>query len=172
MTVAYLSIGSNIGDRLEHLVEAVRALHFRDEVEVLSVSSIYETAPVGYTDQADFLNVTVCVETIARAFDLLEICQEIERELGRVRAIRWGPRTVDLDILLYGVDNIEAENLVVPHPRMHERAFVLIPLLEIAPTIAHPATGKLFSEEFAVQDGGVILWKKVDGVGHFLQLKG
>ena len=74
----------------------------------------------------------------------MAVCQEIEQGLGRVRDIRWGPRTVDLDILLYNNDNIEAENLIVPHPRMHERAFVLIPLLEIAPAIAHPATGKCF----------------------------
>jgi 2-amino-4-hydroxy-6-hydroxymethyldihydropteridine diphosphokinase len=172
MTVAYLSIGSNIDDRLYHLAKAVQALHSHDGVEVLAVSSVYETAPVGYTDQSDFLNVTVCVETVAGAHELLEICQGIERELGRVRTIRWGPRTVDLDILLYGNDNIETENLVVPHPRMHERAFVLIPLLEIAPFIANPtAPRKLFSEEAAVRDSGVILWKKVDGVEHFLQLK-
>ena len=81
------------------------------------------------------------------AHELLAVCQEIEDELGRVRDIRWGPRTVDLDILLYNNDNIKTESLTVPHPRMHERAFVLIPLLEIAARIAHPETGKLFSEE-------------------------
>ncbi|MEK5040513.1 2-amino-4-hydroxy-6-hydroxymethyldihydropteridine diphosphokinase [Sporosarcina sp. FSL K6-3457] len=171
MTVAYLSIGSNIGDRLYHLVEAVRALHSHGGMEVVAVSSIYETAPVGYTDQADFLNVAVCVETVVDAQELLAICQQVERELGRQRTIRWGPRTVDLDILLYGTDTIETENLVVPHPRMHERAFVLIPLLEIAPTIIQPATGKLYSEESAVQDSGVMLWKKVSGIEYFLQLK-
>lgn len=171
MTIAYLSIGSNIGDRVYHLVEAVRALHSYDRVDVLAVSSIYETAPVGYTDQADFLNVAVCVETDVDAHGLLEVCQKVEQGLGRERTIRWGPRTVDLDILLYRIDNIETENLVVPHPRMHERAFVLIPLLEINPAITHPATGKLFSEETAVQDSGVMLWRKVDGVEHFLRLK-
>ena len=92
------------------------------------------------------------------AQDLLEICQKIEHELGRVRDIRWGPRTVDLDILLYNNDNIETENLIVPHPRMHERAFVLIPLLEIAPLKAP-----------SVIDAGVILWKKVNGVDHLLR---
>ena len=170
MTVAYLSIGSNIGDRLHHLVEAVRALHSHDGVKVVAVSSIYETAPVGYTDQADFLNVTVCVGTVASAQELLALCQQVEQELGRERTIRWGPRTVDLDILLYGTDSIEEENLVVPHPRMHERAFVLIPLLEIAPAVVHPTTGTLYAEEIAVQDGGVELWKKVNGVEQFLQV--
>lgn len=173
MTVTYLSIGSNIGDRLYHLVEAVRALHSHDGMEVVGVSSIYETAPVGYTDQEDFLNVAVCVETVVDAQELLAVCQQVERGLGRQRTIRWGPRTVDLDILLYGTDNIETENLVVPHPRMHERAFVLMPLLEIAPLIAHPKKPeKLYSEEAAVRDSGVVLWKKVGGVEHFLQLGG
>ncbi len=170
MSVAYISIGSNIGDRLHYLIGAVQALHSREGLTVQAVSSVYETAPVGYTDQADFLNVVVRVETVLGAHELLEVCQEFEQELGRVRTIRWGPRTVDLDILLYNIDSIETENLIVPHPRMHERAFVLIPLLEIAPVIAHPATGKSFTEEAAVQDSGVILWKKVDGVDHFLQL--
>lgn len=171
MTMAYLSIGSNIGDRLHHLREAVRALHSHDEVKVLAVSSIYETAPVGFVDQADFLNLAVQVKTGLGAQELLGVCQAIEQGLGRVRDIRWGPRTVDLDILLYNTDNIIAENLVVPHPRMCERAFVLIPLLEIAPAIAHPATGKLFSEEAAVCDSGVVLWQKVDGVERFLRVK-
>ena len=133
MNTAYISIGSNIGDRLHHLQEAIRGLHSHQRIEVTKVSSIYETAPVGYTNQADFLNLAVCVETSLDPYELLASCQDIENGLGRVRQIRWGPRTVDLDILLYNNDNIEAENLLVPHPRMGERAFVLVPLLEIAP---------------------------------------
>lgn len=171
MNVAYLSIGSNIEDRFHHLQEATRALHTYEGVEVLAVSSVYETAPVGYTDQADFLNLVVKIETDLSARDLLEVCQKTEQELGRERIIRWGPRTADLDILLYNNDNIAVEKLTVPHPRMHERTFVLIPLLEIEPSIAHPVTGRLFSEEAAVQDSGVMLWKRIDGVGHFLQMK-
>ncbi len=158
MNIAYLSIGSNIGDRLHHLTEAVRALRLREGIIVTSVSSIYETAPVGFTDQADFLNMVVCVETGLAAQDLLEVCQKIEHGLGRIRDIRWGPRTVDLDILLYNNDNIETDNLIVPHPRMHERAFVLIPLLEIAPLMSSPMV-----------DAGVVLWKKVNGVNDLLQ---
>lgn len=170
MNTAYISIGSNIGDRLHHLVEAVRILRLREGITVTAVSSIYETAPVGFTDQADFLNMVVGVETGLVAEDLLEVCQQVEHELGRVRDIRWGPRTVDLDVLLYNNDNIETENLVVPHPRMHERAFVLIPLLEIAPLVAHPTReAKLFAEEAAVRDEGVILWKKLNGVDELLQ---
>nr|WP_222439445.1 2-amino-4-hydroxy-6-hydroxymethyldihydropteridine diphosphokinase [Sporosarcina sp. BP05] len=153
-----MSIGSNIGDRLYHLTEAVRALHSHDGIIVTSVSSIYETAPVGFTDQADFLNMVVCVETALTAQVLLEECQKVEHGLGRVRDVRWGPRTADLDILLYNSESIETENLIVPHPRMYERAFVLIPLLEIAPLKAS-----------AVKDTGVVLWKKVNGVNDLLR---
>lgn len=159
MNTAYISIGSNIGDRLHHLMEAVRSLHSHEKIEVSDVSSIYETAPVGYTDQANFLNLVVSVETFLDPYELLSACQHIENGLGRVRDIRWGPRTVDLDILLYNNDNIEAENLTVPHPRMGERAFVLVPLLEIVPTIGHPVTGNPFT---VADDDGVVLWKKAD----------
>ncbi len=165
MNIAYISIGSNIGDRLHHLVEAVRALQSHERIEVTKLSSIYETAPVGYTDQADFLNLVVCVATSLDPYELLAACQEIEIGLGRIRDIRWGPRTADLDILLYNNDNIEAEKLIVPHPRMGERAFVLVPLLEIAPALGHPVTGDPFT---VADDDGVILWKKVEGVGQLL----
>lgn len=165
MNTAFISIGSNIGDRLHHLTEAVRALHSHERIEVAKVSSIYETVPVGYTDQDDFLNLAVSVETSLDPFELLTACQQIENGLGRVRDIRWGPRTVDLDILLYNNDNIEAENLVVPHPRMGERAFVLVPLLEIAPTIGHPVTGIRFE---IPKDEGVLRWKEIEGVEQLL----
>ena len=100
---------------------------------------------------------------------MLTVCQGIEHELGRVRTVRWGPRIVDLDILLYNNDNIKAENLIIPHPRMHERAFVLIPLLEIAPEIVHPVTGRFYSEEAAIHDQGVLLKQKVSGVEEFIR---
>ncbi|MCG7346248.1 2-amino-4-hydroxy-6-hydroxymethyldihydropteridine diphosphokinase [Sporosarcina sp. ACRSL] len=165
MNTAYISLGSNIEDRLQHLTEAIHALHSHQQIEVTKVSSIYETAPVGYTDQADFLNLAVCVKTSLNPYELLAACQDIENGLGRVREVRWGPRTVDLDILLYNNDNIEAENLIVPHPRMGERAFVLVPLLEIAPTIEHPVSGTPFS---VADENGVVLWKKIEKVGELL----
>ena len=167
MNTAYISIGSNIGDRLYHLQEAIRSLHSHQRIEVTKISSIYETAPVGYTDQADFLNLAVCVETSLDPFELLASCQDIEDGLGRVRQVRWGPRTVDLDILLYNNDNIEAENLLVPHPRMGERAFVLVPLLEISPSISHPVTGVPFAKDVPVDDS-VVLWKRIEEVGQLL----
>ena len=169
MTSAFISIGSNIGERLLHLKDAVRALHSHNKVSVLSMSSVYETAPVGYTDQADFLNIVIEVRTTLDAISLLSVCQEIEQELGRVRTVRWGPRIVDLDILLYNNANIKAENLIIPHPRMHERAFVLLPLLEIAPEAVHPVTHRFYSEEATVHDQGVLLKQKVSGVQEFIQ---
>lgn len=158
MNKVFISIGSNIGEREVYLGEAVKALNDREDTTVESVSSIYETAPVGYTDQADFLNIVIAIETTLTAVDLLSVCQEIEQELGRKRIIRWGPRTVDLDILLYNEEKIVTENLIVPHPRMAERAFVLIPLLEIEPNQVNPLSGKPYSEEKAVHEEGVQIW--------------
>lgn len=163
MNQVFISIGSNVGDRLQYLKGAIEGLRSVEGVSVVRISSIYETAPVGYIDQADFLNIVVAVETTLAAHDLLTVCQQIENELERVRDIRWGPRTVDLDILLYNHDNIETERLVVPHPRMHERAFVLIPLVEIAPDVVHPVTGKQYAEEAAVHDDSVRVWREVEG---------
>lgn len=160
MNTAYLSIGSNMGDRESYLREAVQALAAMSGIFVRQVSSIYETVPVGYTDQADFLNIAVHLETTLSPEALLDACQEIEQTLGRERLIRWGPRTVDLDILLYNQDNIEMERLLIPHPRMKERAFVLIPLLEIAPNINDSISGIPLSEEAAAQETGVYIWKQ------------
>lgn len=169
MMTAYLSIGSNIEDRYAHLVEAIRSLQLHAQISVVAISSIYETTPVGFVDQADFLNLVVEVETNLHAQELLSVCQQIENEQGRVRDIRWGPRTVDLDILLYNNDNIVVENLIVPHPRMHERAFVLIPLVEIAPAITEPVTGEAYCEKAAIQEEGIQKWKERTLVEQILQ---
>ena len=134
MNDVYLSIGTNMGDRKRNLQEAVFMLTQVPGIEVQSVSSIYETAPVGYVDQAAFLNIAVYVKTTKSAEEMLTACQHVENELGRVRLIRWGPRIIDLDILLYNQDNMESEHLIIPHARMYERAFVLVPLMEIAKT--------------------------------------
>lgn len=159
MNTAYLSIGTNMGDREEYLKLAIGSLRATEGVESVEASSIYETVPVGVTDQADFLNIVVRVETVLEPFELLAECQRIEQELGRVRTIRWGPRTADLDILLYNTDIIDSKTLSVPHPRMRERAFVLIPLTEIAPECIDPITGRPFREESVMQEDGVVLWK-------------
>lgn len=169
MNSAYLSMGSNIGNRLEHLQLAVRQLNEHPSITVRKISSVYETEPVGLTEQAKFLNIAVELETSLEAIELLHACQSIENKLGRMRKIRWGPRTVDLDILLYNEEQIQLEDLIVPHLRMQERAFVLVPLVEIAKEAKNPVTGKLYRKEPALEEGGVTLWKKVTETEDFFQ---
>jgi 2-amino-4-hydroxy-6-hydroxymethyldihydropteridine diphosphokinase len=127
---AFLALGSNLGDRLEHLRHAVEALNRQEGVRVVRSSRVYETAPVG-PPQPDYLNAVIEVRTTLAARDLLDICLDVERDMGRVREERWGPRVIDVDVLTYDAERIDEPDLVVPHPRMHERAFVLVPLLEL-----------------------------------------
>lgn len=145
---AYIGLGSNIGDRKFQLNRAVELLKGAEKVEVTAVSSYYNTAPVGYEQQPDFLNAVVEIRTALSAYGLLQLCSEIEKELKRERIIRWGPRTIDLDVLLFGNEIIYKKDLVIPHPRMHERRFVLEPLNEIAPEVMHPVFNKYIREIF------------------------
>lgn len=142
MNKVYLALGTNIEPRDVHLSEALNLLEADEAIVIEKRSSIYETVPVGYLDQADFLNMVIEIQTLLEPFALLELCQEIELKLGRERDIRFGPRTIDLDILLYSQENIKEDRLMVPHPRMHERAFVLVPLAEIAADAILPNTEK------------------------------
>ena len=135
MTKVYLSLGSNIGDKKAYLDAALDRLNQLPQTSVTLVSSFYETAAWGKTDQDDFLNICCELETSLSAQQLLSDCQQIEKDLDRVRHEHWGPRTIDIDILLYGIERIETDNLKVPHPYMTERAFVLVPLHEIAPSL-------------------------------------
>ncbi|MEO4055527.1 2-amino-4-hydroxy-6-hydroxymethyldihydropteridine diphosphokinase [Solibacillus sp. CAU 1738] len=169
MNDVFLSIGTNIGERENNLKQAVRLL--QHQFEVINVSSIYETAPVGYLDQPSFLNIAVHVKTSKSPFDTLFTCQAIENELGRVRDIRWGPRIIDLDILLYNHENIEAENLIVPHPRMYERAFVLVPLVEIAPNFAceQLAQARQKLDTLDREKEGITQWKTIATVDEFVR---
>ncbi|WP_129595856.1 2-amino-4-hydroxy-6-hydroxymethyldihydropteridine diphosphokinase [Anaerophilus nitritogenes] len=130
MNKAYLSLGSNLGNKKENIENALKYLE-SESVHIVSVSSYYETEPVGYTDQDWFLNMAIQIETSLNPYELLLYCQEIEQKLKRKRIIRWGPRTIDIDILLYENIYMNDEKLTIPHPRMIERAFVMIPLLEI-----------------------------------------
>jgi 2-amino-4-hydroxy-6-hydroxymethyldihydropteridine diphosphokinase/dihydroneopterin aldolase/2-amino-4-hydroxy-6-hydroxymethyldihydropteridine diphosphokinase len=143
---AYIGIGTNIGNREANLDVAIKMLNIENEIEVAAVSSYINTAPVGYTQQPDFLNAAVEIKTTLSAHKLLEVCQQIELALKRERIIRWGPRTIDLDILLFDDLILNEENLTIPHPRMHEREFVLKPLNEIAPQAFHPVLGQVVSE--------------------------
>ena len=135
MAKAYLGLGSNIGDTKQNLNSAIEMINSSEDMKLLSKSSYYETEPVGYEDQDWFLNVVVEIETILEPKKLLEFCQSIEEQLKRKRIIRWGPRTIDVDILLYDNYSSNEEILTIPHPRMMERAFVMIPLFEIAPDL-------------------------------------
>jgi 2-amino-4-hydroxy-6-hydroxymethyldihydropteridine diphosphokinase len=159
--IAYLSLGSNMGNRYNHLTEAIQILRTYPEIQLVDFSSIYETDPVGYEDQALFLNMVIKIKTIWSAEQLLEICLKTESELGRKREIRWGPRTVDLDILLYNQDNIKTEKLIIPHPRMLERAFVITPLLEICQSGEIPGIKIPFNQ--LPNNEGVRIWKQKSG---------
>ena len=142
MTRAYLGIGSNLGDRAANLQLAVDALANESGIEVVAVSPVYETEPVGGPPQDDFLNAVVMVETDRTPRDLLGVCASIEHAAHRVRDERWGPRTLDVDILLVDGTEVDEPDLQVPHPRMHERAFVLAPLHDVAPErVERPAVG-------------------------------
>jgi 2-amino-4-hydroxy-6-hydroxymethyldihydropteridine diphosphokinase len=132
VTRAYLALGSNLGDRLAHLQSAVDGLSRAPGTRVVAVSGVYETEPVGGPDQDPYLNAVVAVDTELDPHALLDVAQQCERAARRVRAERWGPRTLDVDVLLFDDIDLDSDDLVIPHPRMWERAFVLIPLRDIA----------------------------------------
>jgi 2-amino-4-hydroxy-6-hydroxymethyldihydropteridine diphosphokinase len=162
---AFIALGSNIGNRYDYLTEAIKQLESHLEIKLVNISSIYETDPVGYEDQDLFLNMVIEVMTSLHADELLDICLKLELTLGRKREIVWGPRTIDLDILLYNQENIETEKLIIPHPRMLERNFVMIPLSEIKPDIIIPNTDKPLEaliKELPNKEG-VRLWKRKNG---------
>ena len=138
MTVAYIGLGSNLADRLGMLAKAVGAIEHLPETRVAKISHVYESAPALVEAQPNFLNAVVEVDTMLEPEDLLRALLDVEDTLGRVRAASKGPRLIDLDLLLYGDEEIESDELIVPHPGIAERDFVLTPLLEIAPRIVLP----------------------------------
>ncbi len=135
---AYLSLGSNLGDRQATLDAALARLEASGHVRIERRSSLYETEPVGYRDQPWFLNQVVEIATTLAPDALLDLARSVEQDLGRVRTTSWGPRTVDIDILLYGTETVATTRLTIPHPQLVHRRFVLVPLLEIAPDLTLP----------------------------------
>ena len=150
MSTAYIGIGSNLGDRRGYIRGAIRKIKQSKEIKISKASSVYETQPVEYKDQPWFLNMVLELETSLQPLNLLEFLLETERQMGRektgspssLQARRYGPRNIDLDLLLYGDLVLNSDKLTLPHPRMHERRFVLVPLVEIAPQVAHPLLKK------------------------------
>jgi len=157
LNISYLSLGSNIGDREAHLVEAIESLKVLGNVA--SVSSFYETEPVDFTDQALFLNCAVALKTELSPWDLMAGVLHIERRLGRERIQKKGPRTIDIDILLYGDKVVDLPALTVPHPAMAQRRFVLEPLAEIAPDAQHPVLRKTIVQMLKELPAGQNVWK-------------
>lgn len=147
----YLSLGSNLGDRAAHLRLALRELE--DRIDIRRVSSLYTTDPVGVTDQPEFFNVAVEADTELEPVELLATVKQIERDVGRRPTFRWGPRVLDIDILLYDDRMLETEELTIPHREMMNRAFVLIPLAEIAPNVIHPVAQRTTADLAAAVEG-------------------
>lgn len=137
-TTAYIGLGSNLGDKEANIKKALELLGAAPGVQVKKVASFYRTAPLYKPKQDFFLNTVAEIETSLDPHELLKLCKDIEKGLERVPTERWGPRTIDLDLLLYGNDKISTSDLIVPHPRMNERAFVIAPLAEIAPGLEVP----------------------------------
>jgi len=155
--LAYLSLGSNIGDRGAHLRDAIARVQTTGKIK--AISSFYETEPVEFTEQALFLNCAVGVETAMAPEELMSRLLEIERELGRERVQKKGPRTIDIDILLFGNMVVNSAELTIPHPAMADRRFVLEPLAEIAPAMVHPVLQKTVHALLAELSAGQNVWK-------------
>ncbi len=139
--VSFVGVGSNLGNPIGNCLRVVELISSLGEVKVLRRSSLYRTEPVGFSEQDPFVNCVIEARTTFSAHFLLKSLRQIENDMGRIRAEKWGPRTIDLDILFYGQNIISDETLLIPHPELHKRRFVLVPLCEIAPDFIHPAFG-------------------------------
>lgn len=160
MYAVYIGFGSNIGDRLAYIQNAIHALSETEGITLQKISSIYQTDPVGYETQAQFLNGVAAIQTSLPAITLLQILKDIEVVVGRQHRIRWGPREIDLDILIYGDLCLQTEQLVIPHPEMHLRRFVLAPLAEIAPDLVHPVLKETVQTLLVRLEDGMSVLKK------------
>lgn len=155
----YLALGSNVGERATHLQTALAAMP--PKVRPLVQSPIYETPPWGYAEQPAFLNMVIQAETELPPLELLKFLKALEVEVGRTPSFRYGPRQIDLDILFYDDLVLETPELSLPHPRLHERAFVLVPLADVAPSLCHPLLHQTVTEMLAgVNSVGIVRWTK------------
>lgn len=146
MHSAYIGFGSNIGDRLNYIQNAIDAISQTEGITLHQISSIYKTAPVGYDVQDDFLNGVIEIQTDLPPLILLHTLKHIETLVGRQHRSRWGPREIDLDILIYENVCIRTEKITIPHPEMHHRKFVLVPLAELAPDLLHPIAKRTITD--------------------------
>lgn len=165
MSIAYICLGSNIGDKITNVKRAIDELGRVPGNRILAVSSFYKTEPVGDIEQDWFVNAAAKIETVFPPRELLNRLLEIEKVLGRKREVKWGPRIIDLDILLYDDLIVEEEGIEVPHPLMHKRGFVLIPLAEIAPGYPHPRLKKSILELLRELKGN----EKIEKIGGLLR---
>ena len=138
----FLGLGSNLGDREVHLQRAIALLEEDECVQIKKKSTVIETEPIGHIEQGAFLNQVIQIETSYEPYSLLQKCLKIEQSSGRIREDKWGPRTLDIDILFFGETVLQSDGLKIPHPEASNRAFVLLPLAEIAPTFQHPVSGQ------------------------------
>jgi 2-amino-4-hydroxy-6-hydroxymethyldihydropteridine diphosphokinase len=139
--ICFIGVGSNLGDPASQCVEAIRRVAAVQGIQYLRRASLYRTEPVGFIEQKWFVNTVIEIRTVLFPRELLNALHAVEDDMGRVRGPKWGPRVIDLDILLYGQEIMQDDTLVVPHPELHKRRFVLAPLCEIAPYVIHPAFG-------------------------------
>jgi len=139
--VCFIGIGSNVADSVSNCLESIERISLFSHIRITKKSSLYRTEPVGLKEQEWFVNGVIEIKTKYTATTLLKVLQQIEKDMGRIREERWGPRTIDLDILFYGQEVIKEKDISVPHPELHKRRFVLIPMYEIAPYVIHPAFG-------------------------------
>ena len=142
----YIGVGSNMGDRMEYISRAIDRIEAQEDTRVVHVSSLIETKPYGGVEQEDFLNGCIAIDTLKEPMELLDFLMDLEKQAGRKRTIHWGPRTLDLDILMYDDRIVNERELTIPHKEMHKRMFVLEPLEEIAPYLMHPLLQKTVTQ--------------------------
>lgn len=161
LRVCYLALGSNKGDRFNYLQKTVNLIEDDDNIRLLNISSVYETKPFGYIKQDNFLNAVIEIITQLPPEQLLKRLQEIEIQIGRTENVKWGPREIDIDIILYDDTKIIEQEIIIPHPGVYERDFFLIPLLELNNTLADPVSGKRL-EEFIMELKDTYIITKLD----------